>query len=145
MQPGVDPFDDSSVADVAADVLPDVAADVLADVLLAFHHYEAALIANDVATMDSWFEDRPDLVRFGIAEIQHGLAEIAKWRATATAVPASRRHERVTPVVLSDDLVVIALEFRNGSEARTGRQTQVWQRRPAGWRIVHAHVSMIDL
>jgi ketosteroid isomerase-like protein len=118
--------------------------DAVVEALAAFREYEAALLTNDVTTMDSTFADRHDLVRFGISEVQHGLEEIATWRATAAPVPTSRRHERVTPVRLSDDLVVIALEFRNGSEARLGRQTQVWHRTAAGWRIVHAHVSVID-
>ncbi len=117
--------------------------DPVRKVLAAFEAYEKALLENDIETMDSWFADRPGLVRFGIAEIQHGLAEIAAWRATATPVPSSRRHVQVTASALSDDAVVVALEFRNGTDPATGRQTQVWQRLAEGWRIVHAHVSMM--
>jgi ketosteroid isomerase-like protein len=113
------------------------------EALEAFHLYEAALLAHDVSAMDSWFEDRGDLVRFGINEVQHGLEEIVAWRAITTPVPSSRRHERVTAAQVSMSVVVIALEFRNGDEAALGRQTQVWRRTPEGWRIAHAHVSVI--
>lgn len=112
-------------------------------VLQAFNEYEAALLRNDVTAMDAWFFDHSTLVRFGIAEVQHGLAEIAEWRAAATPVPKTRRHERVTVTVLSDQIAIVALEFRNGSTPGLGRQTQVWQLINEAWRIMHAHVSML--
>jgi hypothetical protein len=34
--------------------------------------------------------------------------------------------------------------FRDGS-TRTGRQSQTWVRMPEGWRVVAAHVSVVDL
>ena len=118
---------------------PDAAEEVRA----CFEAYEEALLANDVAAMDAWFWDDPGVVRFGIAECQYGPQEIAAWRRTTSPVPADRRHLRTTVVAHGDDLAVVTLEFANGERPGLGRQSQVWARTPAGWRVVHAHVSMI--
>ena len=115
---------------------------VEAEVRAAFESYERALIANNVAAMDAAFWDDERVVRFGIAEIQHGFAEVAAWRASATPVPTSRRHERVVVTSFSPDLAVVSLEFRNGDAPAVGRQSQVWARLAGGWSVVHAHVSM---
>ena len=115
-----------------------------AEVQACFEAYERALLANDVESMDSWFTDDASVVRFGIADSQHGPEEIAAWRRTADPVPADRRHVRTTVTALGPDVVVVALEFANGARPGQGRQTQVWHRTAAGWRVAHAHVSMID-
>lgn len=109
-----------------------------------FADYESALLANDVDTMDRWFWDDPAVVRFGIAECQYGPEEIAAWRRAATPVPPERRHVRTTFTAHGADLVVATLEFANGDAPGRGRQSQLWRRTPEGWRVVHAHVSMID-
>ena len=116
----------------------------VAEVRACFDAYERALSANDVDAMDGWFSSDPDVVRFGIADRQYGPDELAAWRRAAAPVPADRRHVRTTFIPASSDVVVVALEFANGERPGTGRQSQVWSRTPAGWRIVHAHVSMID-
>jgi hypothetical protein len=36
-------------------------------------------------------------------------------------------------------------EFRREGSPRLGRQSQTWVRFPQGWRVVAAHVSLIDL
>jgi hypothetical protein len=35
-------------------------------------------------------------------------------------------------------------EFRRDGSTRVGRQSQTWVRLPEGWRVVAAHVSLID-
>jgi ketosteroid isomerase-like protein len=115
-----------------------------AEVRVCFETYEQALLANDLEAMDAWFTDDPSVVRFGIADCQHGPEEIAAWRRTADPVPSDRRHVRTTITALVPDVVVVALEFANGDRHGQGRQSQVWQRTTAGWRVAHAHVSMID-
>jgi ketosteroid isomerase-like protein len=107
-----------------------------------FTAYERALLANDVEAMDGWFDRDSNVVRFGIAERQHGFDEISAWRRDADPVPPDRRHVRTTFAPAGDDVVVVALEFTNGDAPGVGRQSQVWARTPEGWRIVHAHVSM---
>lgn len=114
------------------------------EVRAAFDAYEAALVANDVDAMDRWFWSDDRVVRFGIADVQHGFTEVAAWRRTATPVPTTRRLFRVDVVAFGPDVAVATCEFRNGDDRQLGRQTQVWARTAAGWRIASAHVSMID-
>ena len=108
-------FPDEPVLDAAA---------VVAEVRSAFEAYERAFIANDVAAMDAAFWNDARVVRFGIAEIQHGYADVAAWRATATPVPTSRVHERVVVTAFGANLAVVSLEFRNGVARTIGRQSQ---------------------
>ena len=109
-----------------------------------FADYESALLANDVDAMGRWFWDDPAVVRFGIAECQYGPEEIAAWRRATAPVPADRRHVRTTFTAHGPELVVATLEFANGDAPARGRQSQLWRRTPDGWRVVHAHVSMIE-
>ncbi len=44
--------------------------EVMADITAVFERYEAALVANDVDTLDELFWDSPEIVRFGLAERQ---------------------------------------------------------------------------
>jgi ketosteroid isomerase-like protein len=113
------------------------------EVRTAFLAYEDALMRNDVDAMDQWFWPDERLVRFGIAEIQHGAREVAAWRRTSPGVPHDRKHERVTVTAFDTHTAVVALEFRNGADTHVGRQSQLWRRTENGWRVVHAHVSMI--
>lgn len=117
--------------------------DAVAEVTALFEQYERDLVANDVDAMDAVFWDDPRVVRFGIAEVQVGFDAIRTWRATATPVPSTRRITSRHVLALSADVVTVDITFVNGDAPGTGRQTQVWQRRPEGWRIVRAHVSMI--
>lgn len=114
------------------------------EVRICFEAYEQALLDNDVDVMDHWFWDDPAVTRFGLAECQYGPEEIATWRRSSAPVPPDRRHVRTTLTAHGADLVVAALEFANGDRPGRGRQSQLWRRTAAGWRIVHAHVSMIE-
>jgi ketosteroid isomerase-like protein len=114
-----------------------------AEVSGLFDAYERALVANDVAAMDAVFWDDHRVVRYGIAEVQEGADAIRAWRRAATPVPADRTITSRHVLALSADVVCVDITFANGDAPGTGRQSQVWHRRPEGWRIVRAHVSMI--
>ena len=43
-----------------------------------------------------------------------------------------------------DTAVASTLFYREGAKGRVGRQMQTWVRFPEGWKIVAAHVSIID-
>lgn len=115
----------------------------VADLRQAFDRYEAALTANDVDTMNELFWSDTRAVRYGLDDLQIGHEAIAEWRRRATPVPTDRRHERVQITTFGDDAGVVHCEFRNGDEDVLGRQTQVWVRVEAVWRIVSAHVSAV--
>jgi len=105
--------------------------------------YERDLIANDVAAMDAVFWNDAAVLRFGIAEIQHGYDEIATWRAGSVGVPRDRVVTERTVRAFSPDVVAVDIVFRNGEAPGIGRQSQLWARVDGGWRIVRAHVSMM--
>jgi ketosteroid isomerase-like protein len=115
---------------------PDVAREVRA----AFDDYERALMVYDVAALDGHFWADPRAVRFGIAENLYGHAAIAAYRRSRSGVTA-RQLANTAVLVLGADAAVVNTEFSYPGDPRTGRQSQVWARTAAGWRVVAAHVS----
>jgi hypothetical protein len=118
--------------------MPELATSVAEDVSAAAHAYEQALVDGDTAAATAWFDDSPDVSRFGPEGAQYGPAQVAALRAaTAPTAPATWRHEAVTP--LAADVALHTCELDRGTT--TVQRSQVWRRTGAGWRIVHAHVS----
>jgi hypothetical protein len=117
-------------------------ADAAAEVTALSDRYEAALVRNDVATLDALFADDERVLRFGLADMQRGKAELVAWRASAPAVNRGRQIVSRDVTALAADVVAVDLTFVDGPGA-TGRQSQTWLRGSDGWRIVRAHVSII--
>jgi Protein of unknown function (DUF3225) len=118
---------------------------VLAEVQAAFARYEAALVGNDVATLTSLFWDNPLTIRYGIAEILYGSDEIAAFRAARPSVGLARSLSRTVITTYGDDFATASTLFhRDTVPGKVGRQMQSWARLAEGWRIVAAHVSVID-
>ncbi len=112
----------------------------LAEVTAAFYAYEAALMSDDISTMDALFCEGPETVRYGIGEVLYGIEEIREFRKGRGGSPRRKLH-RVDITTYGDCATANAEFFREGSERR-GRQSQTWVRFPDGWKIVSAHVSM---
>jgi len=56
-----------------------------------------------------------------------------------------RRIERTVITTYGRDFATAnTLFFRDSAPGRVGRQSQSWVRFPEGWRVVSAHVSLID-
>jgi hypothetical protein len=56
-----------------------------------------------------------------------------------------RDLERTQITTYGRDLAIAATLYRrDNAPGKIGRQMQTWVRFPQGWRIVAAHVSMID-
>ena len=102
---------------------------VEAEVRAAFDGYEAALGANDVAALTGYFWQSPRAVRL-MTEGGLDVSDIA------------RELTRVDIVALTPDVAVATAEYRRTGSGRRGAQSQVWVRRPEGWRIASAHVSL---
>lgn len=118
---------------------------VVAEVEAAFARYEAALVGNDVAVLDELFWDGPHTIRYGIGENLYGPAEIAAFRAARSPAGLARRLSRTVITSYGCDMAVAATLFhRDGAPGRVGRQMQTWARMPEGWRVVAAHVSIIE-
>lgn len=125
--------------------VPEIDAPAVVDeVTAAFERYEAALLVNDLPTLNELFWDDPRTVRIGIAECLYGYDAIERWRNEADPVPVTRQIVRTSVTTVGQDVAMVDCEFRNGDEPELGRQSQVWLRRPEGWRIVRAHVSMLS-
>lgn len=121
--------------------LPETVAEVTAE----FQRYEKALVTNDVSTLDTIFAEDPRTIRYGIGENLYGYAEIAAFRAGRSPLNLARRLDRTVITTFGRDFATAStLFYREGTAGRVGRQMQTWARMPEGWRVVAAHVSIIE-
>ncbi len=116
-----------------------------AEVEAAFADYERALVANDVAALDRFFLPSESVIRFGAGENLFGYEAIKAFRAARSTAGLARKLEKTRIVAYGRDCAIAATLFRRDSApGKVGRQMQTWVRFPEGWRIVAAHVSIID-
>ena len=119
--------------------------DVLAEVTAQFARYEKALVSNDVAVLDELFRNDSRTLRYGIAENLYGYDAIMAFRAGRSPVGLMRRIEKTVITSYGRDTAVAStLFYRDSMPGKVGRQMQTWVRFAEGWRIVAAHVSVID-
>ena len=118
---------------------------VLREVEAAFARYEAALVGNDVGTLDTLFWRDGHTIRYGGGENLYGYAAIQAFRAARSGDGLGRSLDRTVITTFGSDFATCSTLFRRpGSPGRVGRQMQSWVRMPEGWRVVAAHVSVID-
>jgi hypothetical protein len=104
--------------------------DVVAEVRDAF----GALFRND-----------PRTLRYGIGENLYGYEAIQAFRAARSPVGLMRKTAKTVITAYGKDTAVASTLFsRDNAPGRIGRQMQTWVRFAEGWRIVAAHVSIID-
>ena len=118
--------------------------EVLAEVEAVFARYEDALVHNKVEVLDELFWDSPHTLRYGATENLYGYAQIQAFRAGRPAQGLQRRLLRTVITTYGRDFATANAEFQREGSARTGRQSQTWLRTEAGWRVVAAHVSLLD-
>lgn len=119
--------------------------DVKAEVEAAFARYEEALVTNDVATLEALFHDDPRTIRYGVAENLYGMDAIRAFRRARSPVGLQRRLEATVITTYGSDFATASTLFRRDTTpGLVGRQMQSWARFPDGWRVVAAHVSVID-
>lgn len=126
--------------------LPEVHAEVAA----AFARYEAALVANDTAVLDALFWASERTVRYGAAENLYGIGAIRAFRSARSPQGLQRDLRRTVITTYGRDCATAMTEFArasfevDGRAQRVGRQSQTWVRFAQGWRVVAAHVSVIE-
>ena len=118
--------------------------EVLAEVTAVFARYEDALVNNRIEVLDELFWNSPTTIRYGAAENLIGYAAIQAFRAARPATGLARRLSNTVITTYGHDTATAMTEFHREGSTRIGRQSQTWVRMPEGWRVVAAHVSLID-
>ena len=119
--------------------------EVLAEVTEQFARYEKALVTNDVAILDELFRNDSRTLRYGMGENLYGYDAIMAFRAARSSAGLMRRTARTVITSYGRDTAVAStLFYRDTVPGKVGRQMQTWVRFPEGWKIVAAHVSVID-
>jgi hypothetical protein len=119
--------------------------DVLAEVTKQFARYEKALVTNDVTVLGELFRVDPRTLRYGAGENLYGHDAIMAFRAARSPAGLMRRTAGTVITTYGRDAAVAStLFYRDSAPGKVGRQMQTWVRFPEGWKIVAAHVSMID-
>jgi Protein of unknown function (DUF3225) len=119
--------------------------EVLTEVTEQFGRYEKALVTNDVAVLDELFRNDPRTLRYGSGENLYGYDAIMAFRAARSPAGLMRRTLRTVITTYGRDTAVAStLFYRDTAPGKVGRQMQTWVRFPEGWKIVAAHVSVID-
>jgi len=118
--------------------------EVLAEVATQFARYEQALIANDVGVLDELFWNSPHTLRYGVTENLYGYDAIQAFRAGRPAQGLERVVLKTVITTYGHDFATANVEFQRAGGTRSGRQSQTWLRTPGGWRVVAAHVSLMD-
>jgi hypothetical protein len=116
-----------------------------AEVQALFDQYEDALIHNKIDVLDNSFWNNPLVIRYGMNENLYGFDEIAAFRAARPSKGLLRSISKTVITTFGNDLATANTLFeRDTVPGKLGRQSQTWVRTPEGWRIVSAHVSLID-
>jgi hypothetical protein len=118
--------------------------DVVAEVEAMFKNYERALTENVVDDLTAMFWDSPLTLRYGSAEMLYGAKAIHEFRAARPSGPRPRQLLRYVITTYGDSAATANAEFRVPNDSRLGRQSQTWIKFKDGWRIVAAHVSLMD-
>ena len=121
--------------------LPNVKAEVEA----AFARYETALTTNDVATLEALFWDDARTIRYGGSEALYGMDAIRTFRRARSPEGLQRDLARTVITTYGLDLATAMTLFKRSRDpGKVGRQSQTWVRFPEGWKVVAAHVSLIE-
>ncbi|BEP64024.1 oxalurate catabolism protein HpxZ [Variovorax sp. V213] len=118
--------------------------EVLAEVGAVFARYEEALVTNQRAVLDELFWNSPYTLRYGFSENHYGHADISAFRASLPMQSPPRELLRTVITTYGRDFATANVEFRREGSRQTGRQSQTWLRTADGWRVVAAHVSLMD-
>ena len=119
--------------------------EIVNEVSAAFARYEDALVNNRVEVLDELFCTSPLTVRYGATENLYGIDEIRAFRNARPSVGLARTLQRTVITTYGRDHATAMTEFFRDGSTRTGRQSQTWVRMPEGWRVVAAHVSVVEL
>lgn len=118
--------------------------EALAELEAAFAEYERAFVSNDVDTLDRLFWNSPHTLRYGAGENLYGYEAIKAFRGARPSNNLARTVLRRSVVSVGRDFGVTNIEFSRSTTDRIGRQSQTWVRFADGWKVISAHVSLMD-
>lgn len=118
--------------------------DTLAAVQDAFDSYERALMENDLDALDALFWPSDLTVRIGPGQNLYGIDAIKAFRVARVGGSPQRSLLKVVIATFGTDFATINAEFQRVGTSRPGRQSQTWVRFPEGWRVVSAHISLLE-
>ena len=118
--------------------------DVLAEMQAAFARYEDALVNNRIDVLDELFWNSERTVRYGVAENLVGIEAIRAFRIGRSPIGLQRTLSNTVITTFGDDFATAMTEYHRVGGTRLGRQSQTWVKLPEGWRVVAAHVSLMQ-
>jgi hypothetical protein len=118
--------------------------DIVAEVTDKFLEYERAINSNDIDALDRAFFDSDCTVRFGMTEELWSFDEIRRFRRTPNTAGTPRKLERFSIVTFGDRFAVANAVFIRDGINKIGRQSQTWVKLKDGWKVIAAHVSLVD-
>lgn len=118
--------------------------DALDEIRAAIAAYDAALRVDDLDAVAAWFDDALTTTRFGERGAVRGAGEIdAMRRMQKPGLALGRRDVRADVWLAAPGAAVATLEFAR-PDGSHGLRTQIWRETGRGWRITHAHLSVIS-
>jgi hypothetical protein len=98
-----------------------------------------------VPTLNELFRDDPRTIRYGVSEILYGAEAIKSFRGARSPVALGRTLSRTVITTYGQEFAVACTLYeRPSAPGKIGRQMQTWVKFPEGWRVVAAHVSLMD-
>jgi hypothetical protein len=101
-------------------------------------------VSNDIATLGELFWNSPHTLRYGPAENLYGYEQIAGFRQARSPLNLQRTILKTVITTFGADYATANVEFLRPPATAVGRQSQVWVRMPDGWKVVAAHISLIQ-
>ena len=118
---------------------------VLREVEAVFAQYEDALVNNRLEVLDELFWPSGLTIRFGAGENLYGIEAIRAFRAARSPSGLARSLSNTVITTYGTDFATTMTEFRRATTPKIGRQSQTLVRFSGlGWRVVAAHVSLVD-
>jgi hypothetical protein len=117
---------------------------VVAEVRAAFDRYEKALVSNDVPMLDvvSRRSAHDPLRR---RRNPPRIFGVKSFRSARSPVALGRKLSRTIITTFGREFAVASTLYeRPSAPGKIGRQMQTWVKFPEGWRVVAAHVSLMD-
>ena len=120
--------------------------EVVEEVRDLFERYEQALIDKNLDVLDNSFWNTPHTIRLAHYEHGYGFDRIHAHRVARPPGPGTKEKRlRLDILTIGRNIAIVTLVYKVRGQPMTGRQMQTWVRfNDADWKVVAAHVSMID-